>query len=187
MVYCPYTNSELPAAECNSEHILPLSLGGMNGIELPVSRAENSKIGSEIDGAIANDFLVMMRRNNFDVRGHSGNRPVFVAKRSFDAATDAPLQVEMDERKRTLAVWDSVSRQTLVGEKPSALKLDIQLRNDIELRFVAKAALSAGYYVYGDLFRHNVDHAELRLIMYVAMNQMGARTYSIRTRADDRL
>ena len=33
------------------------------------------------------------------------------------------------------------------------------------LRFAAKVALSAGYFVYGDLFRRAVAHDEIRFIM----------------------
>lgn len=187
MVYCPYTDSEISAEDCSSEHILPLSLGGINGIELPVSRSHNSKLGSEIDGAVANDFFVMMRRNRFDIRGHSGRRPVFVAKRSSDATTGAPLQVELDQYERRLGVWDPVGKQALIDGAPEILNLDIQVRTDIELRFVAKVALSAGYFAYGDLFRRNVEHEELRQIMNFSMEQMGDRKYSIRTLGDDRL
>jgi hypothetical protein len=56
-VYCPYTDLQLAESECSPEHIVPLSLGGTNGFELPVSASFNSKLGHEIDGAMANDFL----------------------------------------------------------------------------------------------------------------------------------
>ena len=36
---------------------------------------------------------------------------------------------------------------------------------DTPLRFAAKVALSAGYFVYGDLFRRAVAHEEIRFIM----------------------
>lgn len=186
MVYCPYTDSEMSPSDCSSEHILPLSLGGMNGIELPVSRLHNSKLGSEVDGAVANDFLVMMRRNTFDVRGHSGKRPVFIAKHSSDASTDAPLQVELDRYERQLRIWDPVVRQPHSAGVPKQLHLNIRLNRDIEFRFLAKTALSAGYFLYGDLFRRKVKHDELRLIMDFTLEEMGDRKYTIQTLGDDR-
>ena len=56
-VYCPYTDRELPESKSSSEHIIPLSLGGVNGFEIPVDATFNSILGSEIDGKLATDFL----------------------------------------------------------------------------------------------------------------------------------
>ena len=57
MIYCPYTDKYLSTNEVNREHIIPLSLGGVNGFEIPVSIDFNSKAGSNIDGALANDLI----------------------------------------------------------------------------------------------------------------------------------
>ena len=57
MIYCPYTDRNLSEWETSAEHIIPLSLGGTNGLELPVEPALNAQLGSEIDGALANEFL----------------------------------------------------------------------------------------------------------------------------------
>ena len=35
-----------------------MSLGGTNGLEIPVDSAFNSELGSKIDGALANEVLV---------------------------------------------------------------------------------------------------------------------------------
>ena len=48
-VYCPYTDREIPESKSSSEHIIPLSLGGVNGFEIPVDATFNSTLGSEID------------------------------------------------------------------------------------------------------------------------------------------
>jgi hypothetical protein len=72
-IYCPYTDRDIPIDDSNPEHIIPLSLGGLNGFTLPVSKDFNSRAGSEIDGALANDFLVMSERDKHSVWGHSGN------------------------------------------------------------------------------------------------------------------
>ena len=172
--------------QCSPEHIIPLALGGINGIEIPVSRSHNSSLGSAIDGAIANDFFILMRRNKFDVRGHSGKRPVFVAKRSSNTKTGAPLQAELDQFERELRVWDPVARQHVADNSPEVLSLNISVKTDIELRFVAKTALSAGYFVYGEAFRENVLHDELRLLMNNTIQALGDRIYSIKTLGDDR-
>jgi len=87
LIYCPYTDREISESDANREHIIPLSLGGLDGFEIPVCRDFNSKVGSKIDGALANDFLILMKRNELDVRGHSNKKPKAVAKKSTDTST----------------------------------------------------------------------------------------------------
>ena len=76
MIYCPYVDQDIPAAQANREHIIPLSLGGTNSLEVPVDSAFNSKMGSVLDGAIAKEFLFALRRTEYDARGHSGKKPI---------------------------------------------------------------------------------------------------------------
>jgi len=57
---------------------------------------------------------------------------------------------------------------------------------DIDLRFVAKVALSACFFAYGDLFRKHVKHEELRLIMNNRPKDMGDAIYKIETLVDNR-
>jgi hypothetical protein len=58
-VYCPYTDRDLDIEETNREHIIPLALGGVDRFEIRVCREFNSTVGSDVDGALANDFLVI--------------------------------------------------------------------------------------------------------------------------------
>ena len=67
-IYCPYADRDIPISESTAEHIIPLALGGLNTFTLPVSANFNSQVGSEIDGALANDFLVMCRRDKHGAR-----------------------------------------------------------------------------------------------------------------------
>ena len=62
MVYCPYTNREIPESGTSREHIIPLSIGGVNGFEIAVDAAFNSKVGAELDGALANELLIALTR-----------------------------------------------------------------------------------------------------------------------------
>ena len=185
MPYCPYTNSDLPDDSCTSEHIIPLALGGVNRFQLPVCKTSNKTLGSEIDGAIANDFLILTRRNKFDVKGHSRKSPVFVAKRSRDADTGAPLQVHLDQRDG-LKIWDPVRRADVSYQMPARLEINLELKMDIELRFVAKVALAAGYFAYGKYFREHVRHDELRTIMNNTPMELGEDICNLQTLADDR-
>ena len=52
---------------------------------------------------------------------------------------------------------------------------------DISLHFTAKTALSAGYYVFGDLFKDCVRHQDLRFIMKGPKNLSKEEAVSIRT------
>ena len=47
----------------------------MNGFTIPVSKDFNSRVGSEIDGMLANDFLVMGKRDKHGAKGHSKKYP----------------------------------------------------------------------------------------------------------------
>jgi hypothetical protein len=168
--------------DSSSEHIIPLSLGGINGLEIPVDAKFNSSEASKIDASLAEDFLIKMKRNEFDVRGHSGKRPIYIAKHSKEISTGKPIQVGLD--KNGLSIWDSVARKKIHGQVEFTSSFSIELDNDF--KFIAKAALSGGYFVFGDIFRGFVDHSELRLIMNNTSAELRGRKHKIRTLADDR-
>jgi len=166
MPWCPYTDLELPATAMNSEHIIPLSLGGSNQFCIPVEREFNAKIGSKVDGALANDFFTLIRRREYDARGHSSTSPDMILKKSNLGKENQPVQVTL-RGKEPILVWDAITKRYLscseVGNKiiSSQFKVDAHIRK----RFIAKVALSAGYFIYGELFRNNVRHHELRTLM----------------------
>lgn len=151
-------------SECSSEHIVPLALGGLNGFEIPVSKKMNSEIGAEIDGALSNDFIISAARNEFDIRGHTGTRPVQIMRKGVDNDTGNPIQVTLD-RQTGLTIWDAKSRSYISAPLPSTFSFSFSLDIDLPTRFVAKVALSAGYFCYGDDFRKYVEHKEFREVM----------------------
>lgn len=122
MIYCPYTDSDLASEHCSSEHIVPLVLGGTNGFEILVCAAFNSKVGTEIDGALANDFLTLSKRNRHDIRGHNGKRPLHIVKNAHNAETGDPLQVHLDQLDG-LKVWDPKEKRFITENRPSKLSL----------------------------------------------------------------
>ncbi|HZL69323.1 MAG TPA: hypothetical protein VFC29_18570 [Candidatus Limnocylindrales bacterium] len=183
MPYCPYTDEDCPDAETSTEHIIPLSLGGVNGFEIAVHTKTNSDIGSRIDAAMAEDFLVKTKRDRFDVRGHSGKAPVFVVKEATNA-DGLPLQVALNQRSG-LQVWSPRHREYVTDERASSLELKFSVKIDTAMKFVAKVALSGGYFVYGDLFRRNVKHSDFRKIMnFQPSNPSGHE--GVEARVDDR-
>lgn len=157
-IYCPYTNKDIPVEQSNNEHIIPKSLGGINMFNLPVDADFNSAVGSSIDGDLANDFSVLLRRREFDARGHS-------RKSSFED-NGRPIQVELKGREG-VKVWDAISRREL-DEKDiigRPIKSSFKMTRYGRAKFAAKVTLATGYFIYGDLFRNSVNHEEVRKLM----------------------
>lgn len=171
LIYCPYTDSEIAPAFTNNEHIIPLSLGGSNSFVLPVNRQFNSDAGSNIDGDLANDFLILFRRRHFDARGHSKKKPTILSKQSTMDSGSRPVQVEF-AGEEGLEVFDPVQKRAL--EENEITGKEFSSRFTISrygrLKFAAKVALAGGYFVFGDWFRQNVKHAELRALMNFDIN-----------------
>ena len=164
-IYCPYIDKEI-SSNCNSEHIIPLSLGGINGFEIPVDADFNSKIGSELDGALANNFSIKLRRTEYDTRGHSKKKPIVKVNGTY-GENNRKAKINL-HRKLGLGIWDVRDRK--FENYKGSLKFEtIMSFTDlyIPIRFTAKVALSAGYYAYGNLFREHVDHQQLRYVMNI--------------------
>ncbi len=178
IIYCPYTDKELQESETSPEHIFPLSLGGDDQFVIPVDRSFNQKVGSEIDGKFSNEFLMQKKRADFGTRGHSGKTPQPVIKNAKDLKTGRPIQVTMGKE---LKIWDSINRkQTSPYNRKFQVSVNVDI--DLPLRFLAKVALSGGYWVYGETFRKYAAHQELRLIMKGPLNLTKDEKESIRTR-----
>ena len=161
--FCVYTN--IYTNEPSSEHIIPLSLGGHDDFSIEVDRKFNNDIGSKVDGKFANDFLVLFERDRHGAKGHSGKHPKPIAK-SATLEDGTPVQaifgsdgLEIFDLKSKSKLSKSDSRGRTIGCKN--IKIDI----DIGLMFVAKVALAAGYFAYGEVFKDHVDTDEFRKIM----------------------
>lgn len=161
IIYCPYTDRDIKLAQANKEHIVPLSLGGSNQFVLLVDRLANSQLGSRIDGEIANDFLMLFKRQKFAARGHSKKLPVPLVRNAKDLNAGRQVQVTFGEK---LKIWDAKDKK-YVPVQGQSLQVSLQMKMDIYMQFLAKAALTAGYFVYGDLFRQSVRHSDLRTMM----------------------
>src|SRR5690606_33961517 len=72
-----------------------------------------------------------------------------------------PGQVEMSVRDG-LRIWDAKARRELSQAEASGITLQCETKIDVDLRlkFVAKVALSAGYFAYADVFKDHVQHQE---------------------------
>jgi hypothetical protein len=183
-IYCPYADRDIPISESSPEHIIPLALGGMNGFTIPVSKDFNYRLGSEIDGALANDFLVMSKRDKHGAKGHSKKHPENVFPNASNTETGETLHVTLGQ-VRGLRLWDPKQKRDVTGQ---GQKVNIGFKVDLDVthRFVAKVALSAGYHVYGDHFRKHVKHEDFRKIMNQRPTEMGDLLKTIEAQYDDR-
>jgi hypothetical protein len=165
-VYCIYTDSIVSADDANRDHIVPLSLGGADGFEILACREFNSRTGSELEGAMANDFLIAMERTRYDARGHSGRRPVALAKHARYGPGGRPAQVKFRVHEG-FQVWDAIERRVLHPAETYGMRIKFrtELNVDLRSRFVAKVGLGAGYLAYGEVFRRCVRHNELRAVL----------------------
>lgn len=141
---------------------MPLSLGGTNELTIDVDETFNSRLGSELDGALSNDFFVALRRSKFDARGHTRKEPWAVSKRASYSNKARPAQVHL-HRKHGLQLWDT--KDKVFVRNFATAQFNIRMNVHLPIRFTAKVALAAGYFVYGDRFRNQVDHEQLRNIM----------------------
>lgn len=183
MPYCPYIDKDCSDCEVSTEHIVPLSLGGVNGFAIPVHGTSNSDIGSKVDAAMAEDFLVKTKRDRYDVRGHSGKEAVFVVRRARNA-DGLPLEVALNQRSG-IQVWSPRHREYITDQRATNLQLNFAVKIDTAMKFVAKVALSAGYFVYGELFRGNVKHSDFRAIMNFEPSSPSGHE-GVEARIDDR-
>ena len=163
MIYCPYTDCDISEDQDSSEHIIPLSLGGIGGLEIDVDRDANSQLGNELEGALANDFFVSIRRTEHNARGHSRKDLWAISKKATYGDDERLAQVQI-HRYHGLKVWDVIDGEYKNVFESVTFNTSVDL--NLPIRFTAKVALSAGHFVYGDLFHQHVDHHQLRDIMW---------------------
>jgi hypothetical protein len=162
-LYCIYTNEAVPRHDGNFDHVIPLSLGGDDQFCVWSQAKFNSTVGGSVDGAIANDSLMMFARRNADARGHSGKEPIPVFKRS--EIEGRPAQVSFGSN--AIEVWDAKSKSYLSEEDLTGklIKSSFKIDRLSSIRFAAKVALGGGYFVYGDALRTAIDCDELRRLI----------------------
>ena len=192
LVWCPYTNKQIPFADTAPEHVVPRSLGGVNDFCVPTDKKANWDLGSKIDARLADEFLVKQRRNRLGMVGHSGKYPV-VKWRHSELDSGEPVQVTLD--RGDVRIWSPRRKQYVTAGSDGRIRFRSRwtMYVDTSLRFAAKVALSAGYFVYGDLFRRTVEHKEVRFIMEFDLSgatpeeraDLRRRAAAMRIRAED--
>lgn len=168
-MYCIYTDNTITKEASNEEHIIPLSLGGSDAFTIKVDKDFNSKVGSEIDGKLSNDFLINMARRKRGVRGHSNKLAEMIWKKSYlNSDTLQPIQVTFPpDQNEFIKIWNPKTGKYFPPEQTNRLtiKSEFILDRSIRIKFASKVALGAGYFAYGDLFRQHIEHSSLRTII----------------------
>lgn len=164
--YCIYLDG--PSDDMSKEHIIPMSLGGLDIFSIQADRKFNNDVGSKVDGAVANDFLMLFNRDRANAKGHSRTQPQPVARRAT-LIDGSPAQITFS--KDGLRIFDVKQRRYLEksDSRGSQVKINgLTLDLNADIKFVAKVALAAGYFAYGDQFRTGVMHSEPRKIVNAA-------------------
>jgi hypothetical protein len=177
----------MSSADISREHIIPLSMGGMDGFEIPVGKEINKKVGSKIDGKVSNDPFIALDRKNAQVKGHSGKLAQPVWKNVKVGDEKQPLQIRFNAPGET-EHWCPKTKTTVDTSSLAGKKGEIQLKVDIipPLLFVAKVALAAGYFVYGDIFKNNADITSLQDLVNIEPKKQEKVLSSSRLRFIDR-
>ena len=164
MPYCPYTDEDLPDSLTNSEHIIPLSLGGINGLEIPVCKRANSELGSTVDAKIGKELIIESARTKLMIKGHSGKPAKMYFKNAVDTESGQTVQLTISKQAGLSAKTPYLNPAL---DLPTGRQYTIPIASgtDIWLQYVAKVFLAAGYYVYGDHFRNGVNTEALRILM----------------------
>jgi hypothetical protein len=165
-MYCIYTDKDVPPEKGNLDHVYPLSLGGTNTFVVWANLEKNSVMGSEVDGALANDPLLAFALRDSGVRGHGKTERV---PRWRKGAMDDGRPIQVTLGKEQITVWDARANRNLDEAEVANRQMTATLRigKDTALRFIAKAALGGGYFVYGDAIRSAVNCDHLRELIFL--------------------
>lgn len=158
-MYCIYSGSEIDKADSNVEHIIPLSLGGCDELTIFVDKNINSKIGSQIDGKLTQDFLVALDRVKYGNKGHSKKEPMYTVKSKTEDGQPIISTFTTD----ALKFFDPKEKEYV--NVSGKIKMSTNIDLDLRLKFVTKVALAVGYFLFGKEFEDYTDCNELRMII----------------------
>lgn len=164
-MYCIYSDRDVSNKNGTYDHIFPLALGGKNQFCIWSDKQCNSQIGTQVDGAMAADPLIELALRNSGVTGQRNRIRTPRWRRSQLDGT--PVQVTLGAERIT--VWDAKLNRDLTQEEIGGRSITTTLHIGLYtcLRFVAKAALAGGYFLYGDKFTTALDCDQLRSLVFL--------------------
>lgn len=165
MSFCIYTGTTLADGLINDEHIFPLTLGGHDDFVIKVSKTSNSRVNKELDEKLKSCIFLSKNRKDHQSKGHRKkeiNPPRVKARVGLDTSVvlkfdDQNFLQPYSHRRKSFLICSEL--------ESSGLTLVVKYERSLRLRFTAKVALAAGFFVYGHDFVDNVEVAELRTLM----------------------
>lgn len=166
MSYCIYSNQNIEENLMNPEHIIPLSLGGCDDFTIMVSSAKNSEVNQKIDAKMNCDFITAFRNLHHGYKGHSKKEPTIKVKKA--TIEGDPISVHITKSK--IDAFDVVNKEHLSGQ--GNIRMSFVVDPSIRAKFIAKVALSAGYFMFDKIFVENADHDSLRTFIFTDNDKM---------------
>lgn len=158
-MYCIYSGKEIAEINSNIEHIIPLSLGGCDELIIRVDKNINSKIGSQIDGKLTQDFLIALDRVKVGNRGHSNKEPMYTVQ----AKTEDGKPLISTFTTEALKFFDP--KEKVYVDYSGKISMSTNINLDLRLKFVAKVALAVGYFLFEKRIEDYTDCDALRMII----------------------
>ncbi len=107
-LFCPYLGDDVDEAQSSLEHVVPESLGGTSGLAIRVDRASNIKLGTAVDGPVAQLFAG--HRVKYNLKGHSGNEPSVMLSGSVEDLGGLGVELELTPAGGSVRLKPSVTR-----------------------------------------------------------------------------
>jgi len=169
-MYCIYSGSNINDLS-SIQHIIPLSLGGVDDFIINISQEKNSYLGSKVEGPLINEFTMKLKQMHFNTIGQSGSKTVMKLKAQIN---EQPVSVKWSKEK--IDVFDPIKKEHLNGT--GAIKIKTQINLYTRIRFLAKIALETGYFLFDETFINHADCDTLRNVIFC--NDFSNQNFDIR-------
>jgi hypothetical protein len=163
--WCVYTGKFHDSSEMTDDHILSLSMGGLDVFTIRCSKEGNLHVNKTLDEKFARQPFVANLRRALQFKSHRKKQSlvrwdatIADLKASLDMSGDA-IQVDSFRSSGPNAIN---VRQAADGK---IFRTEFIFDTDLILRYGCRLALGTGYYLFGDVFREYGYHDELRGLM----------------------
>jgi len=167
-MYCIYTNTNFDDKNSTIQHIIPLSLGGVDEFCINIDSNKNSQMSSKIEGPLINEFTTFLYRMNREIKGQSNKQPEYKIRANIN---DNPVSIKWN--KDIIDIFDPINKSHLnhsdIGDNPIHMRIKIDLYT--RLRFLAKIALETGYFLFQEDFINHADCETLRKAIFEEINE----------------
>lgn len=152
-VHCPYSGFDIRTADANTEHIIPLTLGGADSFTIQVARDRNALLNREIDEPLKKSLFMATARRRHDARGHRKTEVPPPRVNAKLTKSGIPLRLAFTEDNK-LRFESAITFEPITVEdiQENGLQLATSAEKNLRLRFTAKVALAGGFLLYKQRF-----------------------------------